>query len=111
MLLLAAAAAADAAADNYLLAAACWLLPIMKYIIFAVVAVAAVVAVVAVVALVAVVAVVTVFAVVAPKTTTEAMAFQRCCCVNVLLGCATSQIAFYRHFPTAPGPAPTQHLL
>ena len=66
-MLLLTAAPADAAADNYLLAAACWLLPIMKHIIFAVVTVAAVVAVVAVVALVAVVAVVTVFAVVAPK--------------------------------------------
>ena len=37
LMLLLAAAPADAAADNYLLAAACWLLPIMKHILFAVV--------------------------------------------------------------------------
>ena len=60
-MLLLAAAPADAAADNYLLAAACWLLPIIKHIIFAVVAVAAVVAVVAVIAVFAVLALVAVF--------------------------------------------------
>ena len=128
-MLLLAAAPADAAADNYLLAAACWLLPIMKHIIFAVVTLAAVVAVVAVVALVAVVAVVAVIAVFAVLVlvavfTAQNMPNSTCyfndAVVSMYYDVNTSGQHLVARRPkshsvhilaTAPGPAPSQHLL